>query len=213
MAADGDMFAQRKAWGYNQLCAAACDRAPMEKLVAIEEKSVRNMLSNGYAVPSLKVSVEYGFQIVNGSRAELKLDSPAERLIAGLRGLERTFVEAPNASDVSKAVLAVGLSALEKGRTFESSEEFAKECCHQLGTFWLRRHGWESFPAYVMKNGKLSRDAYHKMAAEACSQAGPQVAKLIQSAMSSPGGRLPKRGPKRNKQIEHTPEGLNEVLS
>ena len=61
MAADSDMFAQRKVRGYNQLCAAARENAPIEKLIAIEEKNVRNMLSNGYAVPSLKASVEYGF--------------------------------------------------------------------------------------------------------------------------------------------------------
>src|ERR1035441_3024625 len=98
MAADGDMYAQRKVWGYNQLCAAACENAPTEKLIAIEEKNVRNMLSNGYAVPSLKASVEYGFQIVDGAHTELNLDSPSQRLVEGLRNLERNFIEIERAS-------------------------------------------------------------------------------------------------------------------
>ena len=44
MAGDGDMFAQRTAWGYSRLCAAASNGAPTERLGQIEVQCVRNML-------------------------------------------------------------------------------------------------------------------------------------------------------------------------
>jgi hypothetical protein len=109
--------------------------------------------------------------------------------------------------------MSVALSSLETGRQFNSREEFEIECCQQLGDFWLRRCGWDSFRAYVMKHGGFSREAYDKLAADARLQAIPQVSKLIHAAMSSPGGRLPKRGLKRNKPIAHTPDGLSEELN
>ena len=57
MASDGDMFVQRKAWGYNKLCAAVCDNSPTEKLAEIETQSVCNMLNNGHAIPSLNCAL------------------------------------------------------------------------------------------------------------------------------------------------------------
>jgi hypothetical protein len=79
MAADGDMYVQRKAWGYNRLCAAVCDNAPTQKLAEIETQNVRNMLGNGFAVPSLKVSVEQAFGILESPNIELGFESACVR--------------------------------------------------------------------------------------------------------------------------------------
>jgi hypothetical protein len=70
MAGDGDMFAQRKAWGFNRLCAGASGAAPTERLAEIEIQNVRNMLGNGYAVPSLKPSIQNAFRVLDGLRNE-----------------------------------------------------------------------------------------------------------------------------------------------
>jgi hypothetical protein len=211
MASDGDMYAQRKVWGYNQLCAAACDGAPTEKLVAIEEKTVRNMLSNGYAVPSLKVSTDYAYKIVEGSDNGLNLESSSqlcERLIAGIRKIERSFVAASNSSDVAKTVISVGLQALQTGHKFRSKEEFDIACCQHLGNFWLHRFAWDSFDSYVKRHRGISQEKYKQLASDACQQAMPVVAKTIQTAMLARGGRLPKR----TKSIKHTLDGLKEAL-
>jgi hypothetical protein len=215
MAADGDMYAQRKAWGFNRLCAAARDHAPVEKLVEIEKKSVRNMLSNGYAVPSLKPSVECAYKLVEAHQNGLQLDSVSQtekQLIAGIHKLQRDFIDSPNSSEVAKSILSVALSALESGQQFQSHEEFESACCSYLGKFWLNRCGWDSFRANVMKNGGLSLEAYEKMSSDACQQALPEISELIRSAMHSRNGRLPKRSGKSQKSIKHTPEGLNEGL-
>lgn len=215
MAADGDMYAQRKAWGYNRLCAAARDHAPTEKLVEIEKKNVRNMLSNGYAVPSLKKSIEQAYSILEGSNAELGLESVPQRrtrLIESLHSIERDFIEAPSSVDVSKVVRQVALDILAGEQNCPPIQNFEKRCCEALGDFWLHRCGWDSFRANVMKNGGLSRESYDKMSADACQQAKPEVSELIHAAMQSREGRLPKRGSKREKIIKHTPEGLREEL-
>jgi hypothetical protein len=75
---------------------------PTEKLVEIEKKNVRNMLSNGYAVPSLKKSIEQAYGILEGLNAELGLESVSQRrtrLIESLRSIERDFIEAPSSVD------------------------------------------------------------------------------------------------------------------
>ena len=216
MAADGDMYAQRKVWGFNRLCAAARDHAPVEKLVEIEKKNVRNMLSNGYAVPSLKPSVECAYKLVEAHQNGLQLDSVSQtekQLIAGIHKLQRDFIDSPNSSEVAKSILSVALSALESGQQFQSQEEFESACCSNLGKFWLRRFGWDLFQANVMKNGGLSLEAYDKMSLGACQQALPEISELIRSAMHSRNGRLPKRSGKGKKSIKHTPEGLNEGLN
>lgn len=216
MAADGDMYAQRKAWGFNRLCAAARDHAPVEKLVEIEKKSVRNMLSNGYAVPSLKPSVELAYKLVEANQNGLQLDSINqihEQLFAGVHKLQRDFIDSPNSSEVAKSVLSIALSALESGQQFQSQVEFESACCGYLGKFWLNRCGWDSFRANVMKNGGLSLEAYEKMSTDACQQALPEISELIRLAMHSRNGRLPKRSSKNKKSIKHTPDGLNEELN
>ena len=215
MAADGDMYAQRKVWGYNQLCAAARDHAPTEKLVEIEKKNVRNMLSNGYAVPSLKKSIEQAYGILEGLNAELGLEAVSQRrtrLIESLRSIERDFIEAPSSVDVSKVVRQVALEILAGEHNCPPRQNFEDRCCEALGDFWLHRCGWDSFRANVMKNGGLSHESYDKMSADACQQAKPEVSELIHAAMQSREGRLPKRSSKHKKPIKHTPEGLTEEL-
>jgi hypothetical protein len=216
MAADGDMYAQRKAWGFNRLCAAARDHAPIEKLVEIEKKSVRNMLSNGYAVPSLKPSVELAYRLVEANQNGLQLNSPSEvekQLVVGMDKLKRQFIDAPNTREIAKSVLAVALQAIESGRHFQSKEEFESACCSNLGNFWLHRFGWDLFQANVMKKGGFSHGAYEEMSSEACQQALTQISELIHLAMRSRNGRLPKCSKKNKASIKHTPEGLNEALN
>jgi hypothetical protein len=215
MAADGDMYAQRRVWGYNRLCAAAREKVPTENLVEIEKKSIRNMLSNGYAVPSLKQTVDQAYSILQGSNTELGLESVPQRqtrLIETLHWIERNYIEAPSAVDVSKVIRQVALEILAGISTCPSKQSFEGKCCDAVGDFWLHRFGWDSFRANVMKNGGFSREAYDKMAADACQQAIPEVSKLIYSAMQSREGKLPKRSSKHGKAIQHTPEGLNEEL-
>ena len=190
MAADGDMYAQRKVWGYNRLCAAARDHAPTEKLVEIEKKSVRNMLSNGYAVPSLKKSIEQAYNTLEGSNAELGFESVPQRqtrLIESLHGIERDFIEAPSSVDVSKVVRQVALEILVEGQNCPARRNFEDRCCEALGDLWLHRFGWDSFRANVMKNGGLSRESYDKMSSDASQQAWqrPAVA-AIPSATKVP---------------------------
>src|SRR5271169_3450666 len=79
MASDGDMFVQRKAWGYNKLCAAVCDNSPTEKLAEIETQSVGNMLSNGHAIPSLKSSIDQALQVLQSTTSELSLETSNQR--------------------------------------------------------------------------------------------------------------------------------------
>jgi hypothetical protein len=216
MAADGDMYAQRKVWGFNQLCAAARDHAPVEKLVEIEKKCVRNMLSNGCAVPSLMPSVELAYKLVEASQNGLPLDSVSQteqQLVAGIKKLERDFVDSLSSSEVAKSVLAVGLSALESGQQFQSMEEFESACCDYLSKFSVNRYGWDSFRANVMKNSGLSLEAYEKMSSDACQLALPEISELFRLAMHSRNGRLSKRSGKGKKSIKHTPEGLNEGLN
>ena|SRR5579863_4969470 len=215
MASDGDMYVQRKAWGYNRLCAAVCDNSPTEKLVEIETQNVGNMLGNGYAVPSLRESIAQAHQVLESPRTELGLESASQRrarLIQTLHGIERDFVAAPSAVDVSKAVQSIGLKILEAGDECPSKEDFQKQCCDALGDFWIRRYGWDSFAAYAMSRTHLNPDSYQQRSAIARQQAIPQVSSLIQTAMNSPGGRLSKRKAKRSRPINHTSEGLKEEL-
>ena len=213
MASDGDMFAQRKAWGYNRLCAAVCDNSPTEKLVEIETQSVANMLGNGFAVPSLKPSIIQAFQILQSPHSELGIESASQRrarLIQCLHGIEREFVGAASAVDVFKAVESVGLKNLEAGNDCPTQENFEKQCREALGDFWIRRYGWDSFAAYAMARTHLNPEAYRQRGAIARQQAIPVVSELIQTAMNSPGGRLSKRKAKRSKPISHTADNLKE---
>jgi hypothetical protein len=213
MASDGDMYAQRKAWGYNRLCAAVCDNSPTEKLVEIEAQNVANMLGNGFAVPSLKKSIAQAYQILNSHQIELGIESASQRrarLIQSLHGIERDSIGAASAVDVFKAVEATGLKYLEVGTDWPSEAEFQKQCCEALGDFWMRRYGWDSFAAYAMARTHLSLEAYRLRGAIARQQAVPVVSDLIRTAMDSPGGRLSKRKGKRSKPIIHTAEQLKE---
>jgi hypothetical protein len=108
MAGDGDMFVQRKAWGYNRLCAAVCDNAPTERLVEIETQNVRNMLGNGFAVPSLKASIEHAFGILESPQVELGFESASQRrarLIESLRRVERDFVESASSVGLKEELI------------------------------------------------------------------------------------------------------------
>jgi hypothetical protein len=215
MASDGDMFVQRKAWGYNRLCAAVCDNSPTEKLVEIETQNVGNMLGNGFAVPSLKTSIAQAHQILESSQTELGFESAGQRcarLIQTLHGVERDYVAAPSAVDVSKAVQSIGLQYLEGGKTCPTKEDFQRLCCEALGDFWIRRYGWDSFAAYAMSRTHLNPESYRQRGAIARQKAIPQVSELILRAMNSPGGRLSKRKAKRSRPINHTSDGLKQEL-
>jgi hypothetical protein len=215
MASDGDMYAQRKAWGYNRLCAAVCDNSPTEKLVEIETQNVCNMLGNGFAVPSLKTSIARAHQVLESPHSELGIESAGQRrarMIQTLHGIERDFVAAASAVDVSKAVQSIGLKFLEAGNDCPSKDEFLNQCCEALGDFWIRRYGWDSFAAYAMSRTHLNPESYRQRGAVARQQAIPQISELIKTAMNSPGGRLSKRKAKRSKPINHTSDGLKEEL-
>jgi hypothetical protein len=174
MAADGDMFVQRKAWGYNWLCAAVCDNAPTEKLAEIETPNVRNMLGNGFAVPSLKASIDQAFAILESPNTELGLESAnqrSERLIESLHGIERKHIEAPSATDISKVVKAIALNCSASGQGAMSRQDFENRCVDALGDFWMRRYGWELFAPYVMRKARLSQESYRERSKAAREQA------------------------------------------
>jgi hypothetical protein len=216
MAADGDMYAQRKAWGFNRLCAAVCDNSSTEKLVEIETQNVCNMLGNGFAIPSLKPSIAQAYRVLESVRTDLGFESAGQRharLIRAMHIIEREFVAAPSAIDVSKVVQSIGLQILEGGNTCPSTTEFEEQCCKALGDFWLRRYGWDLFAPYVMPRAHLNSESYRQRSAIARQQAVPKISELIKIAMSSPGGRLSKRKAKRRRPIKHTPDGLNEELN
>jgi len=215
MAADGDMYVQRKAWGYNRLCAAVCENAPTEKLAEIEKQSVRNMLSNGFAVPSFKVSIQRAFGILESPNTELGIESAGQRrarLIETLHRVERDFIGSGSAADVSKVIQSVALKCLAADDGCPSREDFEKQCCTSLGDFWMRRYGWDLFAAYAMPRAHLNPESYRQRSAIARQQAIPEISELIRTAMAAPGGKLPKRAGKRAKQISHTPDGLKEEL-
>jgi hypothetical protein len=215
MAADGDMYAQRKVWGFPRLCAAARDNAPTEKLVEIEKKCISNMLSNGYAVPSLRPSIEKAYAVLLSANTELGLESANQlrtRLIESIHKIGRDYIDAPSSDDVSKIVRQVALEVLEGANPYPSKQKFEEKCCDKLLVFWLHRFGWDSFSANVMKNGRLSRKSYEKISAVACQQAKLEVSELIHMAMQSRNGRLSRRILKREKPIIHTLIGLNVEL-
>ena len=216
MAADGDMYVQRKAWGYNRLCAAVCDNAPTEKLAEIETQNVRNMLGNGFAVPSLKISIQQVFRVLESPNTELGFESASQRsarLIEALHKIERNFVESASATDISKVIQGVALRCLAAGEICPSQQDFEGQCIAALGDFWMRRYGWDSFAPYVMRKAHLNQESYRQRSAMARQQAIPQISELIQTAMASPGGKLSKRKAKRSKPISHTAEGLTEELN
>jgi hypothetical protein len=216
MAADGDMFVQRKAWGFNRLCAAVCDNAPTEKLVEIEAQNVRNMLANGFAVPSFKVSIQQAFDILESLNTELGFESAGQRrvrLIETLHKIERDFIESGSATDVSKVIQIVALKFLASDDTCPSRDDFEKQCCVALGDFWMRRYGWELFAPYVIRRTHLNQVSYRQRSTTARQQAIPVISEIIRTAMNSPGGKLPKRKGKHAKQISHTPDGLKEELA
>mgnify|MGYP001548437804 CR=1 FL=1 len=216
MAADGDMYAQRKAWGVTRLCAAARDRAPTEKLVEIEKNIFRNMLGNGFAVPSLKPLTLFAYKIIESQQNGLQLNSVSEiekELIRGIKKLQRDYTDSPSSCEVAKSILSVSLSALESENRFGSFEEFEAVCRNSLGKFLLDRFCWNAFRTNVMKKGDLSSDEYKKMSFDATQQALPEISELIHVAMYSPKGRLSKRSRKAKAIIKHTPEGLNEELN
>jgi hypothetical protein len=216
MAGDGDMFAQRAAWGYNRLCAAASDGAPIERLAEIEVQTIRNMLGNGYAVPSLKQSVHQAYRILEHLHTDLPIESPSQRcarLIETVRMIERNSVEAPSSADIAKVVISVGVRMIETRQPLQSRLEFEQECCRELGSFWLHRYGWDSFAPYVMRHGRQSPEAYKQMSGHACEQAISDVSELIHASMCSPGGRFAKRKVARGQPILHTIEGLNQELN
>jgi hypothetical protein len=215
MASDGDMYAQRKAWGYNRLCAAVCDNSPTEKLVEIETQNISNMLGNGFAVPSLKTAIARAYQVLESPHSELGIESASQRrarMIQTQHGIERDFVAAPSAVDVSKAVQSIGLKFLEAGNDYPSKEDFQKKCFEALGDFWIRRYGFDAFAPYAMSRAHLNPEAYRQRSLFARQQAIPQISELIQTAMNSPGGRLSKRKAKRSRPINHTSESLKEEL-
>jgi hypothetical protein len=215
MASDGDMYAQRKVWGFPKLCAAICDNAPTERLVEIETQNVCNMLGNGFAVPSLKTSIARAHQVLESPHSELGIESAGQRrarLIQTLHGIERDNIAAPSAVDVSKAVQSIGLKFLEAGNDCPSKEDFQNQCCEALGDFWLRRYGWDPFAAYTMSRAHLNPETYRQRGKVARQQAIPKISELIRTAMNSPGGRLSKRKAKRSRPINHTSDGLKEEL-
>lgn len=214
MAADGDMFVQRKAWGYNRLCAAVCDNAPTEKLVEIEAQNVRNMLGNGFAVPSLKVSIDQAFAILESPNTELGLELTSQRsarLIQSLRTIERNHVEAASATDISKVIQGIALTCMDSDQGSMSRQDFEKRCVEALADFWMRRYGWEPFAPYVMRKAHLTQQTYGERSKAAREQAVPKVSELLRQAMASPSGKLSKRKDKR-RPIVHTAEGLKEEL-
>jgi hypothetical protein len=215
MASDGDMYAQRKVWGFPKLCAAICDNAPTERLVEIETQNVCNMLGNGFAVPSLKTSIARAHQVLESPHSELGIESAGQRrarLIQTLHGIERDNIAAPSAVDVSKAVQSIGLKFLEAGNDCPSEGDFQNQCCEALGDFWIRRYGFDAFAPYAMSRAHLNPESYRQRSLIARQQAIPQISELIQTAMNSPGGRLSKRKAKRSRTISHTSEALKEEL-
>lgn len=217
MAGDGGMFAQRTAWGYNRLCAAAYDGAPIERLAEIEVQCVRNMLGNGYAIPTLRQSMHHAYRLLESLRTDLPIESASQRcarLIETVRMIERNSVEAPSSADVAKAVISVGVRIIETNQPLPSRTEFERDCEARLGSFWLHRYGWDLFAPYVMRHGHLSREAYEHMSAHACEQAIADLSEVIHASMLSPGGRLArKRRVARSQPILHTAEGLSQELN
>ncbi len=181
----------------------------------LKTQNISNMLGNGFAVPSLKTAIARAYQVLESPHSELGIESASQRrarMIQTQHGIERDFVAAPSAVDVSKAVQSIGLKFLEAGNDYPSKEDFQKKCCEALADFWIRRYGFDAFAPYAMSRAHLNPEAYRQRSLIARQQAIPQISELIQTAMNSPGGRLSKRKAKRSRPINHTSESLKEEL-
>lgn len=125
MAADGDMYAQRKAWGFNRLCAAARDHAPVEKLVEIEKKSVRNMLSNVPDNSSANILSNYEEQAITLDRA-FKQTNPWQVLASDfpeLYEMEQAIIdEGQHETGVREALLQLLKTQVGEWKTFSGRE-------------------------------------------------------------------------------------------
>jgi hypothetical protein len=213
MASDGDLFQQRRAWGFAKAYTVACAGGPLEAEAAAVARATRNALNGDFRMPSLgpllaaatdalaqHFSSLFSNDLIEGKR------TLRERLAA----VERGYADFPSSHDVRAVVERLACEAIEDGSIL-AGELFRHTSYERLGRWLVDRLHFKPTEIDVRKSQHLERNAAmaREIAVfEKCSHAiTVMLAEVAASSTGRPAKLKPHDGPDVN-----SVEGLNESL-
>lgn len=119
MASDGDLFFQRRAWGFAKAYKIACAGGPLEDEAAAVVRALKNALKSDFRMPALGPLMDAAFRAMSDHQAGLFSDDPNEgvRLVQSkLAAVERAFADFPTSHCVKTVIERLACEAIEDGR-------------------------------------------------------------------------------------------------
>jgi hypothetical protein len=197
MASDGDLFFQRRAWGFAKAYKIACSGGPLEDEAAAVVRAVRNALKSDFRMPALGPLIEAAAKAVSDHQTGLFSDAPHEgtRMVSSkLAAVERGYADFPTSHNVKTVIEKIACEAIEDGRRVTPSA-FRDEAIEAVGRNVFDRLHAKPTEMDVQKAQHLDRAATLARESAVYELCHEETKKMLNEVADSRGGR-PARSPR-----------------
>jgi hypothetical protein len=159
MASDGDLFFQRRAWGFAKAYKIACACGPEADEAAVVVLGAKNALKSDFRMPALGPLIDAAIESVADHEAGLFSNSPREgtqMLGHRLAVIERNHAEFPTSHGLKTVIEQRTCEAIEDGRKI-SEDAFRTELLEAAGRWAVDRLHFKPTEIDVKKAQHLDR--------------------------------------------------------
>jgi hypothetical protein len=195
MASDGDLFFQRRAWGFAKAYKIACSGGPLEVEAAAVVRAERNALKGDCRIPALGPLINAAAKAVSDHQAGLFSDDPHEgtRMVSNrLAAVERGYADFPTSHNVKTVIEKLACEAIEDGRRVSASA-FRDEAIDVAGRYLFDRLHAKPTEMDVQKAQHLDRAASLSRQSAVYDLCRQETKKMLNEVADSRSGRPAKQ--------------------
>jgi hypothetical protein len=217
MAADGDCFQKRVAYGLGKVYTAVCEGAAPTEISGLLLGALRNMLrSRDLRTPTLGPLIAVAHAFLAGQPRdwfpEGRLEQEAQ-LRAKFDEINRAFPDCDSSPIARRACEAAVIDLLDRPEESLSEDQIADHCCEHYCEALFGRFGFDPMQCALMRKRGFSREEMEQFRAEAIAIIKPQAIRLLRGVAESKSGLPPRRKlADEGTPIENTAHGLEEAF-
>ena len=191
MASEGDLFFQRRAWGFAKAYKIACSGGPLADEASAVVRAARNALKGDCRMPALGPLINAAAAAASDHHAGLFSDDPHEgtKMVSSrLAAVERGFADFPTSHSVKTVIEKIACEVIEDGRRVSASV-FRDEAMEVAGRYLFDRLHGKPTEMDVQKAQHLDRVgslARQDAVFELCR---PEMTKMLNEVADSRSGR------------------------
>ena len=217
MAADGDRFQKRVAYGMGKVYNAICEGEAPAGIAPLLLTALKNMLRDDLRTPALGPLIAAAQVFLAEQLPDLFPEGRVEQeaqLRTRFEDIERAFLDYESSAIARRACEAVFITLSEQPAVSFTKDQVADQCCKHYYEALFGRFGFDPMQCDLMRKRGFSQEEMMRFRAEAIAIIKSPAITLLRTVAESKTGTPPRRkSGEAGAPIENTAVGLEEALA